>query len=286
MSSICKFARIFVFLVSLLLIAMSPLMAQRTRLSEEELATAELEELLSEYLDDDATHYQLAELLSRQDERESALGHFEKALELNPDAPIYGNEYRLTCVWWHEFDRCIDFLENLVEQNDASINARYHLALAYVDKMPWYMLGMVQQGQQSNLSMEHLTKIIEQDSIFWGAWYGRGMNHLHWPRMMRHAPDAIADFKQALKLQNELNLSPPKPYFELTYLGLGDAYVKDRDHAEARAVWREGLALFPHSAKLRRRLSIADDEELEAFVKKTRSLKKPINTDMWMIWAK
>lgn len=286
MSSICKFARIFVFLVSLLLIAMSPLMAQRTRLSEEELATAELEELLSEYPDDDATHYQLAELLSRQDERESALGHFEKALELNPDAPIYGNEYRLTCVWWHEFDRCIDFLENLVEQNDASINARYHLALAYVDKMPWYMLGMVQQGQQSNLSMEHLTKIIEQDSIFWGAWYGRGMNHLHWPRMMRHAPDAIADFKQALKLQNELNLSPPKPYFELTYLGLGDAYVKDRDHAEARAVWREGLALFPHSAKLRRRLSIADDEELEAFVKKTRSLRKPINTDMWMIWAK
>lgn len=286
MSSIWKFARIFVFLVSLLLIAMSPLMAQRTRLSEEELATAELEELLSEYPDDDATHYQLAELLSRQDERESALGHFEKALELNPDAPIYGNEYRLTCVWWHEFDRCIDFLENLVEQNDASINARYHLALAYVDKMPWYMLGMVQQGQQSNLSMEHLTKIIEQDSIFWGAWYGRGMNHLHWPRMMRHAPDAIADFKQALKLQNELNLSPPKPYFELTYLGLGDAYVKDRDHAEARAVWREGLALFPHSAKLRRRLSIADDEELEAFVKKTRSLKKPINTDMWMIWAK
>jgi tetratricopeptide (TPR) repeat protein len=214
------------------------------------------------------------------------LGHFEKALELNPDAPIYGNNYRLTCIRWHEFDRCIDFFDDIVVQNEGSINARFHLALAYVDKMPWYMFGMVQQGQQSNLSMEHLTKIIEQDSTFWGAWYGRGMNHLHWPRMMRHAPDAIADFKQALELQNKLQLSQPKPHFELTYLGLGDAYVKDLNHAMARNVWQEGLALFPHSAKLRRRLSIADDGELEEFVKVTRSLKKPIETDMWMIWAR
>lgn len=286
MSSKWKIAQTFVYLMVILFIATSLSMAQRKRSSEEELAITELDGLLAEFPDDAATHYQLAVLLARQDRPEETLSHFEEALRLNPNAPIYGNNYRLTCIKWHEFDRCIDFLENLVAQHEASINARYHLALAYVDKMPWYMFGMVQQGQQSNLSMEQLTKIIEMDSTYWGAWHGRGMNHLHWPRMMRHAPDAIADFMQALKIQNELNLSQPKPYFELTYLGLGDAYVKDRNHAEARAVWREGLALFPHSAKLRRRLSIADDEELEGFVKVTRSLKKPINTDMWMIWTK
>jgi len=281
----CKFAQIPVSLLVLLCLAVSPLMAQRTRLSEEEMAIKELKELLSEYPGDDVTHYQLAVLLSRQDERESALNHFEAALELNPGAPIHGNSYRLACIWWHEFDRCIEFLEGLVERNHTSINARFHLALAYVDKMPWYTLGMVQQGQQSNLSMDQLTLIIEQDSTYWGGWYGRGMNHLHWPRMMRHAPESIADFKQALKLQNELNLSQPKAYFELTYIGLGDAYVKDLKHAEARRVWQQGAELFPRSAKLRKRLSFIDDEELEKFVKVTRSLKKPIDTDMWMIWA-
>lgn len=272
-------------LVVIAFVAVSGVQAQRRRVSEEDLAIGELVDLLAEYPDDAQTHYQLGILLARQDRREEALNQFEAVLTLNPESAAYGNRYRMTCIWWHEFDRCIEFLENLVEARPEALECRFSLALAYVDKMPWYKLGMVQQGQMSNRSVEQLTRVIEQDSTHWAAWYARAMNHLHWPRLMRHAPQSIADFSKALEIQNSLNLPQPKQYFELTYLGLGDALVKDFRHDEARDIWRQGLSLFPASAKLRKRLSLTDNEELEQFLKKARGLEKPIDTDMGIVWA-
>lgn len=272
-------------LMTVFMVATSTLLAQRTRVSKETLDVQELVDLLKEYPDDAYAHYQLGILLERQDRREEALDHYEWAIRLKPDAGAYSNRYRMTCLWWHEFNRCIDFFENLVDGNPNSLEARFHLAMAYVDKMPWYKLGMVQQGQMSNWSIEQLTKIIEQDSTHWAAWYARAMNHLHWPRLMRHAPKSVYDFRKAIEIQDDMNLSQPRQYFELAYLGLGDALVKDRRHDEAREVWHKGLELFPKSAKLRKRLSFTDNEELEHFLKKARSLEKQIDTDMWVIWA-
>ncbi|MEE8576366.1 MAG: hypothetical protein V3T31_03845, partial [candidate division Zixibacteria bacterium] len=155
----------------------------------------------------------------------------------------------------------------------------------YVDKMPSSLLGIVGQGILSNKSIGRLTEIIEADSANWSAWYARAMNHLHWPRVMRHAPKSIADFEQAIKIQKALNLSSPKPYFELAYVGLGDAMLKDKQHDEARAIWNEGLAMFPLSARLRKRLSLDDNEKLEEYMETARALKKQINTDLSVIWS-
>ena len=159
------------------------------------------------------------------------------------------------------------------------------LSLAYVDKMPWAKMGMVSQGMLSNKSMAHLTKVIEADSSDWSAWYARAMNHLHWPRAMNHAGDAIADFEMALKLQNDMHLAEPMRHFEDVYIGLGDALVKDYRHDDARVVWRQGVELFPHSAQLRKRLSFDDNVALEEWMKKARALKKQIDTDLSIEWA-
>ncbi len=67
---------------------------------------------------------------------------------------------------------------------------------------------------------------------------------------------------------------------------MGDALVKDYRHDEAREVWRQGVELFPHSAQLRKRLSLDDNIELEEWMKKARALKKQIDTDFSITWAK
>lgn len=274
-------------LVAVSLIAMSTLLAQvRTKVSKEDLAVQELVDLLAEYPDDARVHYRLGILLSRQDHREESLEHIEEAIRLDPGCERYSNTYRMFCTWWAEYLRCIDFFEETVEKNPNAVELKLHLSLAYVDKMPWSKMGMVSQGKLSNKSMAQLTKVIEADSSNWAAWYARAMNHLHWPRAMKHAKRSIADFEKAIELQEAMELSEPGRYFEYTYIGLGDALVKDYRHDEGREAWRQGLKLFPHSAQLRKRLSFDDNVELEEWMKKARALKKQIDTDLSIVWAK
>ncbi len=282
-----KMARIgLLMLMVISLMAVSTLLAQvKTKVSKEDLAIEELVDLLAEYPDDARTHYQLGILLSWQDRREQALEHFEEAIRLDPDCARYSNAYRMICIQWVEYLRCIEFFEGMVEKNPNSNELRLNCSLSYVDKMPWAKMGMVSQGKLSNLSMAQLTKVIEADSSNWAAWYARAMNHLHWPRAMKHAKSSIADFEKALELQEAMGLSKPRRNFEYTYIGLGDALVKDYRHDEAREAWRRGLELFPHSAQLKKRLSIADNVELEEWLKKARALEKQIDTDLSIIWA-
>lgn len=261
------------------------LQAQRTSEKKESIEIQEQLDLISEYPDDGAAHHRLARLLAWEDRREEALAQFEAAIAADLYSPSYCNDYRMTCIWWQEQDRSIDFFEDLVDENEDNLVLRLHLGLAYVDKMPSSRLGIVGQGLLSNKSISQLTKIIEKDSSNWSAIYARAMNHLHWPRAMRHAPDAIADFERAIAIQKSMNLPRLKPVFERSYTGLGDALLKDKRHDEARAVWRDGLNLFPNSAGLQKRLSIDDNEELEQFMKKARRLNKQIDTDMNAVWA-
>ncbi|MFQ6008114.1 MAG: tetratricopeptide repeat protein, partial [Candidatus Zixiibacteriota bacterium] len=269
---------VFILIVALLIVVSTLLAQVRTRVNKENLAIQELEDLLSEYPDDARVHFRLATLLSWQDRREEALEHFEEAIRLDPECQRYGNTYRMICIQWVEYLRCIEFFEKMVELYPDCNELRLNCALSYVDKMPWAKMGMVSQGKLSNKSMAQLTKVIEADSSNWAAWYARAMNHLHWPRAMKHAKRSIADFEKALGIQNAMKTSKPYRYFEYTYIGLGDALVKDFRHDEARKVWRQGLKLFPHSAQLRKRLSIADNIELEEWLKKARALEKQIDT--------
>lgn len=285
--NICR--RELPLLLTLLLLgwpgAATDLQAQRSSSNTESIEIQEQLDLLAEYSDDGAAHHRLAKLLQQEDRRDEALDHFEAAIRADVNSPSYCNAYRMTCIWWEEQNRSIDFFEDMVDENQDNLELRLHLALAYVDKMPSSMLGIVGQGLLSNKSISQLTKIIEKDSSNWSAVYARAMNHLHWPRAMRHAPDAVADFELAIAIEKGMNLSRTKPVFERSYTGLGDALLKDKRHDEARTVWREGLRLYPKSSGLRKRLSIEDNEELEQFMKQARRLNKQIDTDMSAVWA-
>jgi len=103
------------------------------------------------------------------------------------------------------------------------------------------------------------------------------MNHLHWPRALRHTDDALADFERMIELQAT---DEPRPYHVRTYVALGDAYTKIKRYAEARAAWSRGLDSFPDAMELTERLAIASDDELFAFVADARNLEQVIDTDL------
>ncbi len=232
---------------------------------------------------DAAAHFDLALALPIPGRKDEALGHFERAIDLDVKNLRYGNEYRRACVRAGEFQRAIDFLEKESAAHADVPALHLNLALAYVDKMPTAGLGIVGQGLLSNRSIRELDLVLKREPGSWAAMYGRAMNHLHWPKALMHASLAIADFKSCLKLQSAVPAGKLRPHHLLPYLGLADAYVKNGQLDEARKSLQEAVKLFPADPRAAKRLALGDDE-LRKFVDEERGLARPIDTDISFVW--
>ena len=166
-------------------------------------------------------------------------------------------------------------------------------ALAYVDKMPYPKLGIVAQGKLSNKSIDTLDALLQQDPGCWAAQFVVAMNHLHWPRKLNHAPIAATEFSKLIALQNKLPPDKQRDHFALAHVGLGDAYVKNIDQgqeenlARAKKAWETGLAQFPKSEDLKKRLALLakSPDDLIQFITDLRSLKNAVDTDLNLIWV-
>ena len=250
---------------------------------------------VTEKPDDPQVRYEFAVLLGRQNRRSSALSELEHAIRLDPDKLLYSNTYRqfIRDYGHMYYDRSIRFFEDLVEQHPDRIMPGLNRALAYVDKMPYPKLGIVSQGKLSNKSLDELDRLLDMDPGCWTAKFVRGMNHLHWPRKLDHAPLAIKDFTELIAMQNKLPPEKQRDYFALAYVALGDAYVKNREAgleenmAQARKAWQQGLAKYPDSSELKERLELTakSTDELIAFVKGLRGLEDPVDTDLTRVWV-
>ncbi len=104
---------------------------------------------------------------------------------------------------------------------------------------------------------------------------------------MRHAPKSIEAFQRCLAIQEKVikETGEPQPHFVRGYLGLGDAYVKDKQFEEARGIWRSAEAHFPDDPHLKQRLALTDDKALGKFVDKERGLGVVVNTDLTILWG-
>ncbi|MBN2473842.1 MAG: VCBS repeat-containing protein [Pirellulales bacterium] len=245
--------------------------------------------------DDPQLRYEFAVLLDKQGRRSAALGELEKAVRLDPNRLLYSNTYRMLVRGYGHmyFDRSIRFFESLAEKHPQAIMPRLNQALAYVDKMPYPKLGIVHQGILSNKSLEVLDRILQDAPDCWTAKFIRGMNHLHWPRKLGHAPLAIVDFTELIAMQKGFPPEMQRDYFALAYAALGDAYVKNRDVgleenlAKAREVWQQGLEAYPASPDLKQRLELTDQssDALIEFVQRLRGLEDPVDTDLSRVWV-
>ena len=159
---------------------------------------------------------------------------------------------------------------------------RIELASAYVDKIPTCrgITKSLCRGSLARKSLDRLDEVIAQDRDCWVAFYCRGMNHLHWPRVLRHADDAVKDFKRCIELQGRDPAGNSKPYYVRTHIGLGDANVKAKQYDQAIAAWQEGLDLFPHSPELKERLAIKGHRAMLKFVERQRGLDRPVDTSL------
>ena len=244
---------------------------------------------------DPQVRYEFALLLDRQGRKSAALDELEKAVESSPDKLVYSNTYRAFVRRYGHmyFDRSIRFFETLVEKHPDKIMPRLNKSLAYVDKMPYPKLGVVSQGKLSNKSLEELDRILKMDPGCWTAKFIRGMNHLHWPKKLGHAPQAIQDFTELIAMQKTFPAERQRDYFALAYVGLGDACAKNTDSgyeenvAKARAAWEAGLKEYPGSPDLKKRLDLLARSPAEVidFVVKIRGLEDPVDTDLAQVWV-
>lgn len=107
------------------------------------------------------------------------------------------------------------------------------------------------QGQLVGESNELLEAALAIDSTHWTARFVLGMNHYYTPAFLGRTGDAINAFERLIAQQGSRN---DRPHFAEPYARLGDLYLRSGRKADAISVWRRGLALFPASEGLRRRL--------------------------------
>ncbi len=212
------------------------------------------------------------------EEIERFLSRLESEIATKPEQYAMSDAYRAKCVAWDKHDRSIDFFAKLSKDHPDALQPRVSLAGAYVDKIPTCggLAAVVSKGTLANKALDVLNAALERHGSSWVVHYARGMNHLHWPRMLRHSGDAIADFERCLNMQK--SGGKKEPYHERLCVALGDAHSKNKSYSAARKVWRDGLAAFPDSEELKTRLAIKDDGALDRFVMEARSLDKPIDT--------
>jgi tetratricopeptide (TPR) repeat protein len=112
------------------------------------------------------------------------------------------------------------------------------------------------------------------------SYYARGLNHLNWPRALRHSEDAIKDLAQCVEIQEQHGGQGGKQYYLKVHVALGDACTKAGKYQEARESWQRGLKAFPDAKELRARLDTKDDAGQLKYVESQRSLERPVDTSL------
>jgi tetratricopeptide (TPR) repeat protein len=192
--------------------------------------------------------------------------------------------YRRRCVETGRQDRAIAFFRDLVEARPEP-RLRVELATAYIDKIPTCggLAAVICKGTLARKALDQLDAVLEKDPDSWIGHYCRGINHLHWPRALRHSRRAAADLERCVELRRG---AAARPEDLRVYVALGDAWAKAGDFGRARRAWRDGLALFPGAEELTKRLELGQDleqgpdDELLAYVEDRESLERPIDTDL------
>lgn len=212
-----------------------------------------------------------ADLAAMEGSLRSSLGTFSAA-----------GAYRSLCATHGRHDRAIAFFEKLVHERPTESRARIELSLAYVDKIPTCggLAAIVSKGTLARRSLDQLDRVFRDEGDSWTLRYCRGTNHLYWPRALRHSDDAAQDLRRCIEFQRDSGNPAGESYFERVHVALGDALAKAGRFEEARAAWRDGIALYPNSAELRERIPERSDRVLLDFVESRRNLQNPIDTDL------
>lgn len=192
------------------------------------------------------------------------------------------SDYRKKCAGYRQQDRAIAFFRGLATAKPDNWRARLELACAYIDKIPTCtgITAFVNRGALASKALEQLDIVVAKHPDLWVGHFARGLDHLHWPRVLRHSDDAIQDLKKCVALQEKNGGQGGHPYYLRVHIALGDACAKAGDYQQARDAWQRGLKAFPDSKALKTRLQVKDDDALLKYVESERSLDTPVDTSL------
>lgn len=208
----------------------------------------------------------------------TAMHYLESAIKSDPENVRYASEYRQAAIRSKDFDRSLQFFENLSSTHQDSANLHLNFGFAYVDKIP--VAGSITQVILANNALKEFTKALELKES-WIAYYTRGMSYLFWPKVFNRAAFGVADLEKAMAIQKS---GPRRPYHVKTFLALGDGYWKTDNLEKARAIWQQGLKEFPDNSDLKARLAQQGDQ-LKATIEAGFDPGKRVDTDLRDLWA-
>jgi len=204
----------------------------------------------------------------------ASIDDLEHALAADPDSLRIASEYRMAVIKTNAYDRSIPFFEKLVADHPQSAHAWLNYGYAFVDKIP--AAGSITQVILANNALKQFSKSIELERS-WLALYTRGNSYLYWPKVFGRAPLGVADLEEAVRLARQE--TKPKRVYARSFVALGDGYWKTEQPDKARAIWQEGLKLFPGDAQLQARLAHEGDE-LTTYIDDQLDPNKRVDTDL------
>lgn len=206
-----------------------------------------------------------------------ALAKLEAAVAADPENLRLASEYRMAVIKAGEYDRSVAFFEKLVADHPQAANAWLNYGYAYVDKIP--SAGSITQVILANTALTQFSKSIELRET-WLNLFTRGNSYLYWPKVFGRAPLGVADLEKAVAIARK---EPKKRrVYARSFIALGDGYWKTDQPEKAKAVWQEGLQLFPGETQLQARLdSMAKGAEaLETYINEQLDPNKRVDTNL------
>jgi tetratricopeptide (TPR) repeat protein len=233
--------------------------------------------------------YELARKAQASRNWDAAFGHYEAALRAEPDSLRFGSEYRQAVIQFAkathpkegapaDYERVTKFFADLTAANPKAANSLLNYGFCFVDKIP--ASGSITQVLMANNALTHFSKSIEIKPT-WIALYTRGNSYLFWPKIFGRAQLGVNDLEAAYKMQKD---QPKKSYHVRVYVSLGDGYWKTDNIDKARAIWQEGLQLFPGTKALADRLARQGDE-LKEYIDDQLDPNKRVGTDLSELWG-
>ncbi len=95
-------------------------------------------------------------------------------------------------------------------------------------------------------------RTLALDDAHWDARFNKAVSYTFWPPIMGKQQAAISNFETLVTQQSGMS---PRPEFANTYLFLGNLYEQTGQADKARAIWSQGLGLFPGNGELSARLA-------------------------------
>ncbi len=200
----------------------------------------------------------------------------ESALRERPGDRQLWNAYRKEAFELDRIDDAIAFAQSALEQRPLETEPRLHLALALADRITLIGAATEEASRTALRLVSELESFTKASPGDWLGPYFTGICHLFRPPTKETGERALAAFTAADQLSRTPSGGARGPHVGL---GLGDALVCVGQTENARKIWQETFAAFPHARALKKRLD-APVDGLRSLVRADYDLSSGIPTDL------